>query len=209
MLSFRSLRALPFALALALAATLAACGDDGSGPEIRPEGRLNILLQAPTAPLLSATSRQVWVKRGVEQEILLYYRPLVVGGDSSEFLRLRFDPNTLLARPDGTPIAVGDSVLVTVSVPDPSRFFVSLEPTGLRFNPNDPARLHWELTEHEDDLDDDGDVDSSDESLYTSLAVWRQETAGQPWVRLVSNLEVQIDEIEADLTGFSNYVVAY
>ena len=208
-MSSRVLRAAVTALAGASLVLVAACSDDPSGPEVRPESRLNIVLQAPTAPLLSATSKQVWVKRGTDTELRLYYRPLIVGGDSAEFLRLRFEDNTLLARPDGSPIAVGDSVLVTVSVPDPTRFFVTLEPTGLRFDPRSPAELKWKLSEKDDDLDDDGDIDGADASLYSSVAVWRQETSGQPWTRLVSQLEVQIDEIEARLTGFSNYVVAY
>jgi hypothetical protein len=208
-MSFRPFRAAASALAVVLLVALAACGDDPSGPDTRTDASLNVVLQAPTAPLLSATTKAAWIKRGAEQEIRLYYRPKLGETDSTEFLRLRFDQATLLARPNGTPIAVGDSVLVTVTVPDPSRFLVNLEPTGLRFSPADPAELRWRLAEKDDDLDDDGDVDATDSSLYTTLAVWRQETIGLPWTRLTSNLQVELDEIEADLLGFSNYVVAY
>lgn len=208
-MSLRPFRAAASALALVLLAAVAACSDDPSGPETRTDASLNVVLQAPTAPLLSATTKAVWIKRGAEQEIRLYYRPKLGEIDSTEFLRLRFDQATLLARPNGSPIAVGDSVLVTVTVPDPSRFLVNLEPTGLRFNAADPAELRWKLAEKDDDLDDDGDVDATDSSLYRTLAVWRQETVGLPWTRLTSNLQVEIDEIEVDLLGFSNYVVAY
>ena len=205
----RSLRFGAAFFAVALLGVLGACSDDPSGPEIRPDDRLNVVVQAPAAPTLSAITKSVWVKRGQDADIRLFYRPLVAGGDSSYFVRLRFDENTLLARPNGTPIAVGDSVLVTITAPDPTKFLVHLEPTGLRFNPNAPAELQWELIHKDDDLDDDGDVDATDASLNTQLSIWRQENASQPWARLASRIEIQLDEIEVELTGFSNYVVAY
>lgn len=208
----RPLRAATPALALLLlvtSATLVGCGDDAVAPVVVPEQELRVVVQAPTAPALSATVAAFWVKRGTEKEIRLYYRPRLGVADSSEFLRLRFDDNTLRARPDGSAIAVGDSVLVTLTVPDPTRFLVQLEPSGLRFNPEEPAELRWKLADSDDDLDDDGDVDSRDGTLFTALAVWRQETAGAPWAKLVSRLSVEADEIEAELVGFSNYVVAY
>ena len=205
-------RAATTALSLAAAVLLGAiagCGDDPSGPITKTDANLNVVLQAPTAPSLSATTKSVLVTRGQNTELKLYYRPRAGSADSSEFLRLRFEDNTLLARPDGSPIAMGESVLVTATVPDPTKFLVTLEPSGLRFNPNDPADLKWKLAESEDDLDDDGDVDAADSTLFRSLGIWRQATVGAPWTRLASRLEVQLDEIEAELTGFSNYVVAY
>jgi hypothetical protein len=205
-------RAATTALSLAAAVLLGAiagCSDDPSGPITKTDANLNVVLQAPTAPSLAATTKSVLVTRGQNAELRLYYRPRAGSADSSEFLRLRFEDNTLLARPDGTPIAIGESVLVTATVPDPTKFLVTLEPSGLRFNPNDPADLKWKLGESEDDLDDDGDVDAADSTLFRTLGIWRQETIGAPWTRLASRLEVQLNEIEAELTGFSNYVVAY
>ena len=195
--------------ALVLLGALAGCGDDPSGPRVKTDADLNIVEQATTAPLLTATTRTVLVTRGQDAELRLYYRGRLGTADSTEYLRLRFDDATLLARPDGTPIANGESVLVTVTVPDPTKFLVHLEPTGLRFNPNRPAELKFKLNEHDHDLDDDGDVDTSDNSLFTTLAIWRQETAGTPWARLASRIEVELNEINVELTGFSNYVVAY
>ena len=208
----KSTRAATTALTLAAAVLLGAmagCGDDPSGPVTKTDASLNVVLQAPTAPTLSATVKTVLVTKGQDAEVRLYYRPRTGSTDSTEFLRLRFDDNTLLARPDGTLFTNGQTVLVTVTVPDPTKFLVNLEPSGLRFNASDPAELKWKLGESEDDLDDDGDVDAADSSLFRTLGIWRQETAGAPWTRLTSRLEVQLDEINAELTGFSNYVVAY
>lgn len=210
--SIHSLRAAGTALsvaALALLGALTGCGDEPSGPRVKTDADLNVVVQAPTAPALTATVRTLLVTRGQDAELRLYYRGRLGAADSTEFLRLRFDETTLFARPDGTPIANGESVLVTVTVPDPTRFLVNLEPTGLRFDPSRPAELKFKLDESEDDLDDDGDVDATDARLFTTLAIWRQETAGQPWARLASKIEVQLNEINVDLVGFSNYVVAY
>ena len=206
---FRAAGAALSLAALVLLGALAGCGDDPSGPRVKTDADLNVVQQAPTAPALTVTTRTLLVTRGEDAELRLYYRGRLGTADSTEFLRLRFDDETLLARPDGTPILVGQSVLVTVTVPDPTKFLVNLEPTGLRFNPNRPAELKWKLNEREHDLDDDGDIDATDASLFTTLAVWRQETAGQPWSRLASKIEVELDEIDVDLVGFSNYIVAY
>lgn len=206
--TMRPLRA-RFLAALVLLGALAGCGDEPSGPRVKTDADLNVVEQAPTAPLLTATTRTLLVTRGQDAELRLYYRGRLGTADSTEFLRLKFDEATLLARPDGTPIANGESVLVTVTVPDPSKFLVNLEPTGLRFSASNPAELKFKLNEHDEDLDDDGDVDASDSSLFPTLAIWRQETVGLPWARLASKIEVEIDEISVDLLGFSNYVVAY
>lgn len=207
--SFRAARTALSLAAVALLGAIAGCSDEPSGPARKTDADLHVVVQAPTAPALTALTRTVLVTRGQDAELRLYYRARVGTADSTEFLRLRFDEATLLARPDGTPIANGESVLVTVTVPDPTKFLVNLEPSGLRFNPNRPAELTFKLNESDDDLDDDGDVDASDATLFTTLAIWRQETAGQPWARLASKIEVELDEIDVDLTGFSNYIVAY
>lgn len=205
-MSIPRLRAAGAAIALLL---LAACGSDGTGPVVKQTADLNIVLQAPTAPTLTSLTRSVWVKKGVQGELRLYYRSLASGADSTEFLRLSFDQRSLLRRPDGSAIATGDSVLVTVVVPDPTKFLVDLQPTGLKFDPDRPVEMRWKLANRDRDLNDDGLTNDTDLSLFTTLAIWRQESVGQPWVRLGSTLETEIDEISVDLSGFSNYVVAY
>ena len=52
-------------------------------------------------------------------------------------------------------------------------------------------------------------MDSEDDSLETTLAIWRQEQPGDPFVRLASVLSADLDEVEAELTGFSRYALAY
>lgn len=195
--------------ALVLLGGLGGCSDNPSEPATKRDVDLNIVVQAPAAPPLTTTIRTMWVKKGVDSEMRLYYRSPTSGADSTEFLRLVFDRRSLATRPNGVAIAEGDSVLVTVTVPDPTKFLVDLQPTGLKFAAGRGVSLHWKLAEKDDDLNDDGAVNATDASLYTQLAIWRQETVGLPWVRLSSRLVTELDEIEVDLSGFSNYVVAY
>ena len=69
------------------------------------------------------------------------------------------DAGSLLALPDGTPILPGDSVLIQVSVVDPTEMLFDLEPTGLKFNPAAPARLKIHYDHAGGDLNDDGVAD--------------------------------------------------
>jgi hypothetical protein len=84
-----------------------------------------------------------------------------------------------------------------------------LEPTGLKFNPLVPARLKIHYDHAMGDLNDDGSVDGKDAAIEGTLAIWRQEKPGDPFVRLGSVLAEDLDEAEAELTGFSRYALAY
>ena len=56
---------------------------------------------------------------------------------------------------------------------------------------------------HRDPMPHDRTIES------TLLGIWRQEQPGDPFVRLNAVLELEIDEANADLTGFSRYALAY
>jgi hypothetical protein len=119
------------------------------------------------------------------------------------------DAEALLTRPDGTPFADGDSVLITVRVADPDLLLFEFQPAGLRFNPDRPAELKIHYNHADDDLDEDGDVDLEDETLELTIGIWRQENDGDPFERLGSLLFDELEEIEAELQGFSRYALAY
>jgi hypothetical protein len=103
----------------------------------------------------------------------------------------------------------GDSVLITVRVVDPDRLLFEFEPAGLTFSPERPAELKIHYNHADDDLDEDGDVDLEDEDLELTISVWRQENAGDPFERLFSLLLDDLEEIDAELEGFSRYALAY
>ena len=72
-----------------------------------------------------------------------------------------------------------------------------------------PAELKIHYDHANGDLNDDGTTDSRDSTIEQTLAIWRQENLGDPFVRLTSVLVIESDEADAELTGFSRYALAY
>ena len=204
-------RMLGAAVAVALvAAPLAGCGSDSTGPSgEKPTGDLHFLRPAPDAPPLANPQLTFTATRGVRTEQVIYYRPRAGESDSSEFLRFRVDDGSLDRRPDGTPIANGESVLITITVVDAARLIVDFQPSGLRFAADRPARLHIHFAEADHDFNDDGVVNGTDAELERELSIWRQERDGDPWTKEPSLVETELDEVEADILGFTHYAVAY
>ena len=192
-------------LAIASSLGIASCQDSTAPvPVSRAADQLHFIRPAPTAAALPDTAVSFWAKRGEDRELRLYYN-----GTGEEFLRFTVPAAALAQRPDGSTIAVGDSVLISVRVVDPSRLIVDFQPSGLRFSVGSPARLRFELAETDSDLNGDGVVDSVDDSLKTQLSFWRQEAPGQPWLQVASAVFTDLDEVEADVFGFTGYALAY
>jgi hypothetical protein len=194
---------------------VAACGDDSDGvpgPDdpgaVRPPGELTILSLAAEAPPLFESSVSFWAVRGEDREGRLYFSD-GQGQPGEEYVRLKIDAAALLARPDGTPFAVGDSVLITMTAVDPTQILFQFEPAGLTFSSASPAELEIEYQEADDDFNGDGDLDEEDDEIETRLGIWRQSSVGQPFVRLGSAVIEDLEEIEAELTSFSRYAIAY
>ena len=192
-------------LVLACLLGMAACRDGTApAPVSRPAEQLHFIRPAPTAASLPDTVVSFWAKRGEDRELRLFYN-----GTGEEFLRFTVPAAALAQRPDGSRIAVGDSVLISLHVIDPSRLIVDFQPSGLRFSAASPARLRFELAETDHDLNGDGVVNLNDDSLKTQLSFWRQEAPGQPWFKVLSAVFTDLDEVEADILGFSGYALAY
>jgi hypothetical protein len=200
-------------VAALLAATLAACSGDsftpsvGDGPTQVPESSLNALEIAPTETP-ETTIVSFYAVKGEGREQRLYTRK-PDGSRDDEYLRLTVGGNSLLAAPDGHHYVPGDSVLITISVVDQSRMLFEFQPAGLKFNPGDPAELRASYAPVDGDFDHDGDHDAVDDSLESRLAIWRQETPGTPFQRLMSLISTSSHDVRADLMGFSRYAVSY
>ncbi|MFN2566089.1 MAG: hypothetical protein ABR499_13920 [Gemmatimonadaceae bacterium] len=203
-------RPLKFALlALAPIVLFIGCNEATSPDVARPSEALNFLRPAPGAPAIADTVVSFWAKRGEDREVRMRYAPSPGSSEMEDFLRLSVPAAALERRPDGSAFAVGDSVLITVRVVDPVRMVFDFQPSGLRFSAKSPARLRIEYGEADDDIDGDGDVDDRDLSLETQLSVWRQEAPGQLWYKVASVVFDDLEDVEADILGFSGYALAY
>jgi hypothetical protein len=170
---------------------------------------LNKLDAVAGAPAIANPVVQFYAKKGEDREAFMYYAKRPTGKDSTVFVRFRVRKRSLLARPDGTPIADGDSVLITMRLTDPAHLEVTMEPSGLTFSPSDPANIKLSFLETDDDLNKDGAVNAADAALRNLLAIWKRETPTAPWTKLTSALSIGTHEIEADVTGFTIYIVAW
>lgn len=203
-------------LALAtLVAAATACSDStGGGGGSRPPGQLQVIRLAPTAPTLCADSVGSWVRRdpaGQDTELALVFPESGVGcgGSTEDFLRLKIAKDAIRNRPDGSTIPVGDSIFVSVVWVGNDSILFRLEPSGLTFDPANPADLKIEYGEAGDDLNEDGQVNSADTTVENHLDIWRQEQPGDDFVRVGTGKFEDANEIEAKLNGFSRYAIAY
>ena len=202
-------------LALAALTATAACSDStGGGGGGRPPASLNVISLSGTAPTLCADSVGGWVHRdpaGQDAEFALVFPESGVGcgGSTEDFLRLKIGKDALRNRPDGSAIAVGDSVFVSVVWVGADSILFRLEPSGLTFDPANPADLKIEYGEAGDDLNDDGVVNAADTTIENALDIWRQEHPTDDFVRVGTAKLEDENEIEAKLNGFSRYAIAY
>lgn len=196
----------------ALLPTLAAggCGDaTGTGDPLLPDtvdtAQLRFVpLPAGVAAQLPPELR-LWAVRGENRRLELDVA--VDGGEPEDFLRFEVDGESLLARPDGTLFAEGDSVEIVVRF-DTRFFLFDFEPSGLRFDPDRPARLDVDYGAARGDLDGSGFADDDDDEFEGRIDLWRQESPGDPWVRTGTLKLEDLDEIRAEITGFTGFVLA-
>jgi len=195
---------------LALLAGLGACSDSTNpGDPNKPPGQLTVVRLAPASLPLFNSPDSFYAVKGEDRELRIDFQDPATGGAGEEFLRLRVRPGSLLSRPDGTQIATGDSVLITVRIVDPTKILFEMEPSGLSFDPTEPAELKIHYNHADHDFNEDGAIDVFDSRLKSELAIWRQELLTDPFVRLGSVNVEESEEINADILGFTRYAIAY
>jgi len=189
------------------AAALLNCSDN-TGPAGVPEAQLHFVRQDVLSPPLDSTVAHLWAKVSEGREVRISYQP--PGGSAEEFLRFEVPGDALLRKPDGTAFQVGDSILITITVLDPTGLFqFRFEPSGLQFNPDHPARLKLHYINADRDFDDDGDVDSTDDAIEHLLDLWQREGSTGPWFRVGSVKFEELDEVDANILSFSEYALAW
>jgi hypothetical protein len=185
--------------------TAAACGGDSTGPttDVKTTSDLHFLRLSASAPQLQSTVVRFFAKKGEDREIRVRFK------NGEDYLRFRVFASSLSQRPDGSLFAAGDSILITITIFDPTKLAADFQPAGLEFSSSTPARLQFEFGEADKDLNGDGAVNTIDTALIPQISTWRQETAGGTWLKINSATEIEINEVQADILGFSGYALAY
>jgi hypothetical protein len=189
-------------------AVLVACSES-NGPGGVPEAQLNIVRQDALAPPLLAARDSFWAKVADGRELKLFYQGAQPGDTGEEFLRIEVPGDGLYRKPDGSMFQANDSILITVTAVDPSRFLFDFQPAGLQFSPVHPARLRVRYLQGEKDFDGDGDEDSADDEIEARLDLWYRSAPGALWFKLGGVKFEELDEIDANILTFSQYAVAW
>lgn len=195
-------------LVVITAALILGCSDS-NGPGGVPNTQLRVIVQDTTAPPLVATRDSFWAKVGDGRELHFNYQGVTPADTGEEFLRFEVPGDGLFRKPDGSAFQTGDSILITVTIDDPSRFLFRFEPAGLQFSSEHPARLKVKYLHAEHDFNEDGVEDSADSTIEHSLDAWRREAPAADWFRVGSVKFEELDEISANILSFSEYAIAW
>lgn len=154
--------------------------------------------------LVDSYAVSFWAVRGEQRFIQINYIDSL-GAVESPYVR--FDVSDPVQRPNGSGIAVGDSVLITVSV-DPTDIVVRFEPSGLQFG--NASELQMWYGGASDDLNGDGSVDSTDADIQQNqLGMWWQEQPIDPWDSIIADHSIELEWFRAWLEHFSGYAVSW
>lgn len=199
------------ATTLALVTLGAACGGS-TGPEPHTKTGADLLFLRPASgspPLLTHDTSFV-ATRGRTQTVELYYEDPEQPGQAGErFLRFKLEDTSLQQYPPGHPRAGaafqdGDTITISIHVPQDT-LLARFEPSGLKFNPDAPARLELRYVEADRDYDGDG---TEDPELDGQIDLWKQELPSEPWTRIGTVKDASLEEIQALLTSFTRYALA-
>jgi hypothetical protein len=177
--------------------------------DTRAANDLRLLSTPFGTPPLATTQVSFYAVKGTAVEADVWYRARPGRTDSTKFLEFHVGATSLVNRPDGSAIAAGDSVLITLTVTDQSHFLIDFQPSGLVFSASDQPTLKLSFAACGDDLNYDGVVDARDASMEANLSVWRQESPFQPWHRVSSTLVAAVKEVDASLGGFTGYALMF
>ncbi len=195
-------------IAMSGAVLLLGCGDN-TGPAGVPDAQLTIVRQDTLAPPLLTTQASLWAKVGDGREVRLYYQGATPSDTGQEYLRFEVPGDGLYRKPDGAAFLPGDSILITVTVLDPTRFHYRFEPSGLRFSPDHPARLKIRYFDGQHDFNGDGVQNSEDVRIEGILDLWERSGPGALWFRLGAVKFEELDELDANILSFTEHAVAW
>jgi hypothetical protein len=183
----------------------------GGGTSGGNDGTTTITLLTASADAQDIVSpASFWAVQGEDRRMEVVYASANGGNLTRRLLMLRVRKRTQIVRPDGSLVAPGDSVLITVSISDRTHLISQFEPSGLRFTGKDPASLTMSFSGTDHDYNHDGVVTSADASIERTFSIYRQEATGLPWFKQTTvAADYSLDELTTNIPGFTNYVIAY
>lgn len=207
----RSLVSLAIALALAgcrdaAAPQLGMMGELASEPT--PSPQVHIVQQAAIAPPLETYHVSFWAYKGTASTVTVNYQPATGQAVGRPFLRFDIPKNGLLGGAGAVPLDGGDSVLVTLTI-DTVRFSVDFQPSGVRFSIGSPANLTVWYQHANPDLNGDGVVDATDQTLAQQLALWYRSAKTYPWFKLSSSNDPTLPAVSTAVYHFSEYAISW
>jgi hypothetical protein len=200
-----AIRRIPTLLGAALCAWATASCDNPAGPKQLPGDELIFIRAEENAPPLATLQVQVWAVAGEGRRVAIPYAK-VGGYGGDDCLEFRIPGDALYRRPDGTLFQEGDSILITITVVDPDLFDFRFEPAGLQFRADKPAELRISYKWADRDFNGDGDEDNDDARF--NFAIWKQETDASDWFRIGTVKDADLEELRADIRGFTRYAIA-
>jgi hypothetical protein len=159
---------------------------------------------ALTPPLsLDQYTVSFWAVRGEPRSVQIRYTSSI-DEETQPFLVLTTtDPQFV---PGVGELAVGDSVLITVSV-DTTKIGITLEPSGLQFG--EPATMKMWYGGAGGDLNGDGVADSTDAQIEaTLLGLWYREASSDPWEQVSASQSLEEKSFTYTLPHFCHFAVA-
>lgn len=194
-------------------------GSDDDPPQQASSSELTFLRQASSAPdLLLGDSdgdgfrdTTIVATRGEDTELEIFYEDPGDGGRGDRFLEFELEEESLASYPDDHPHSAGqdfeqgDTVHIRVQVRGDT-LAAKFEPSGLQFDPDEPAELEMRWSHADPDTDDDGDDELEDQE--DELDLWRQEEPGADWIRSGDFKDVERDRLRGLLESFTIYALA-
>ncbi|HEX9108616.1 MAG TPA: hypothetical protein VF832_15335, partial [Longimicrobiales bacterium] len=104
--------------------------------------------------------------------------------------------------------AVGDSVLITIRPDTTGHMAFVFEPSGLAFDSTSPALLKMWCYHAAADLNGDGVVNQTDETLWYQLGIWKRELPTDPWTAQTTTRSSDGYQMQTLVTGFTGFSVA-
>ncbi len=157
-----------------------------------------------TSPSITTSTFWVYTNREVNQRVS------VLGPNGwQEYVAFMVPWGSLLRRPDGTSFTSVDSIAMTITL-DLQSLQVEMEPRGLAFNPQVPARLSISYADATLDLDRNGSVNWIDEYIsQVLLGVRERQHPGDPWLVVPSLNDIISQSLSVDIRRLNGHAVSW